>query len=603
VTPVLVSVNVGLPRNVPWRGQTVYTGVWKHPVDGPALVRRLNIDGDGQGDTQGHGGEQRAVLVYQLESYRHWQEHFGRDDFTYGQFGENLTVDGLPDDEVCIGDRYQIGDAEFEVTQPRVTCYRVGLRLDEPELPALLVSHHRPGFYLRVLTEGHIQAGDQIVKTRTGPGALSVADTDALLYLPGRDPAKLRLATLIPALSPGWQDSFRDLLAASTAAPPVGTEPIPRPRPAWPGFRPLRVSQVVHETANVSSIYLTSPDATPLPAVQAGQYLTLRITGAGDPAPVRTYSLSSIPNDVTYRISVKQEPHGQASSYLNRHLQPGAVLNAAAPRGDFILDDGTAPILLISAGIGVTPVLAMLHQLAAHHSDREIWWLHAARGPHEHPFAAEAHALLASLPHPHEHVFYSAAVGRPTNPPEPPRVPATAGRPTNPPEPPRVPATAGRLTKDKLAALDLPVSASAYICGPASFMTDMQDALTAVGLDPARIRTELFGALPSINPGLTGQTRRPPHPPAGPPGTGPLVTFARSGISVPFPAGQRSVLDLAEACDVPSRWSCRTGVCHTCTTPSLSGDVTYSPDPLEPPADGQVLICCARPDTDLVLDM
>ena len=220
------------------------------------MARRLNIDGDGQGDTSGHGGEQRAVLVYQIQSCRHWQQHFGRDDFSCGQFGENLTVDGLPDDEVGIGDRYRIGGAEFEVTQPRVTCYRVG-RLGEPELPALLVSHRRPGFYMRALTEGHIRAGDRIVKTRTGPGALSVADADALLYLPGRDPAKLRLATRIPALSPGWQGSFRDLLAAEgdrAAAPPPGAEPAPRPRPAWAGFRPLRVTKVVPETATVSSI-------------------------------------------------------------------------------------------------------------------------------------------------------------------------------------------------------------------------------------------------------------------------------------------------------------------------------------------------------------
>ena len=219
VPPVLLSVNVGLPKNVAWQGKTVYTGVWKHPVDGPAMVRRLNIDGDGQGDLAGHGGEQRAVLVYQVQSYRHWQQHFGRDDLGYGQFGENLTVDGLTDDEVCIGDRYRIGEAEFEVTQPRVTCYRVGLRLGEPELPALLVSHHRPGFYMRVLREGRIQAGDRIVKTRTGPGALSVADTDALLYLPGRDRAKLRAAVRIPALSPGWQQSFRDLLADADGRP------------------------------------------------------------------------------------------------------------------------------------------------------------------------------------------------------------------------------------------------------------------------------------------------------------------------------------------------------------------------------------------------
>src|SRR5215813_10162284 len=230
--PVLVSVNVGLPKNVPWQGKTVHTGVWKHPVQGPAMVRRLNIDGDGQGDLAGHGGEQRAVLVYQLDSYRHWAQHFGRDDFGNGMFGENLTVDGMADDQVCIGDRYRIGEAEFEVTQPRVTCYRVGLRLGEPELPALLVSHHRPGFYMRVITEGHIQAGDAIVKTRAGPHTLSVADTDALLYLPGRDPATLRRALQIPALSPGWQDSFRDLLAdaegdSTAAAPPLGAGPIP----------------------------------------------------------------------------------------------------------------------------------------------------------------------------------------------------------------------------------------------------------------------------------------------------------------------------------------------------------------------------------------
>jgi ferredoxin-NADP reductase/MOSC domain-containing protein YiiM len=573
VGPVLVSVNVGLPKNVPWQGKTVYTGVWKHPVEGQAMVRRLNIDGDGQGDTKGHGGEQRAVLVYQLGSYDHWQRHFGRDDFGYGQFGENLTVDGLPDDEVCIGDRYRIGEAEFEVTQPRVTCYRVGLRLGEPELPALLVSHHRPGFYMRVIQEGRVQAGDQIVKTKSGPGALTVADTDALLYLPGRDPAKLRLAVGIPALSPGWQGSFRELLGE---APSPDAAP-----PAWAGFRELRVATVVAESSTVSSIYLTATDDTRLPAARAGQYLTLRIPGAGTPAPVRSYSLSSAPGAASYRISVKREPHGTASGYLTTRLRPGAALDVAAPRGDFVLDDGAGPVLLISAGIGVTPVLSMLRELAARRSAREVWWIYGARGPREHPLASEARSLLASLPDARERVFYSAA---------------------SPEELRRAHATAGRLTKDKVAGLGVPASASAYVCGPASFMADMQDALTGVGVDPGSVHIELFGALPPSTPGITGQAARP-HQPPGPPGTGPLVTFARSGIATPFTASRRSVLELADACDVPARWSCRTGVCHTCVTPLLSGDVAYAPDPLELPADGQVLICCAQPRTDIVLDM
>jgi len=507
------------------------------------------------------------VFVYQIESYRHWEKHFGRDDFVYGQFGENLTVDGLADDEVCIGDRYRIGAAEFEVTQPRVTCYRVGLRMGEPELPALLVAHHRPGFYFRVITEGQVEAGDAIVKTRTGPGALSVADIDALLYLPHRDLEAVRRALEIPALSPGWQGSFRELLEADatgagtfTAAGTTAATP-----PAWEGFRQLQVTEVVAETATVSSIRLAALDGMDLPAARPGQYLTFRLPDAGLPVPVRSYSLSSTPGSSSYRISVKHEPHGIASSYLTSRLAVGAVLEVAAPRGEFLLEDGTEPVVLVSAGIGVTPVMAMLRSLAAQRSTRDVWWIHTARRPAEHALAAEAHEVLGTLPHAHEHIYYSS------------------GR---------------RLTKDMLVDLDLPADATAYICGPASFMTDMREALTAVGIQ--RVHTELFSALPSTNPGLVDQTVRPPHQPAEL-GTGPLVTFSRSGISTPFGAG--SLLDLAEACDVPTRFSCRTGVCQTCVTPLLSGEVSYSPSPLETPPDGQILICCSRPTTDLVLDM
>ena len=571
--PTLLSVNVGMPKDVPWEGRNVRTGVWKYPVRGPAMVRRLNIDGDGQGDTAGHGGEQRAVLVYQIQSYRHWQRHFGRDDLGYGQFGENLTVDGLLDAEVCIGDRYRIGEAEFEVTQPRVTCYRVGMRFGEPELAALLVSHHRPGFYMRVLREGRVQAGDRIVRTRTGPGALSVADTDALLYLPGRDPAKLRLALDVPALSPGWQGSFRELLAAASE---------PATRPAWDGFRPLRVTDVTAESTTVTSIRLADPAGSPLPAARAGQYLTLRVPTTAGPAPVRSYSLSAAPDAGSYRISVKHEPHGTASGYLTTRLRPGTDLQVAAPRGEFVYADGSGPVLLVSAGIGLTPVLSMLHALAARKSEREVWWIHGARGPREHPLAAEAHDLLASLPHAHECVFYSAATIE---------------------ERRRAQAAPGRLTKDRLIALSVPADATAYVCGPAPFMADMRLALTEAGVDPAHIHTELFGALAAVNPGVTGRPARAPHQPPGPPGTGPAVTFARSGLTVPFGDGGRSVLELADACDVPTRWSCRTGVCHTCVTPLLSGTITYSPEPLEPPAAGEILVCCARPGTDIVVDM
>jgi ferredoxin-NADP reductase/MOSC domain-containing protein YiiM len=577
----LLSVNVGLPKDVSWQGHTVHTGIWKQPVDGPRMVRRLNIDGDGQGDLNGHGGEQRAVLVYQIESYRHWQEHLGRDDFEFGQFGENFTVEGLGDDEVCIGDRYRVGEAEFEVTQPRVTCFRVGLRLGEPRMPALLVAHHRPGFYLRVIVEGQVRAGDEIVRTRVGRHALTVADIDALLYLPGRGIERLRAAVDVPALSPGWQQSFRELLDSAengtrAAAPVIGVEP------GWPGFRRLRVAELVPETSTVTSVYLTADDGGTLPRALAGQYITLRAAGAGDPAPVRSYSLSSSPGAARYRISVKREPHGIVSSYLNTRLRPGVAVDVAAPRGEFVLADGPGPVLLISAGVGVTPVLAMLHQLAAANSTRDVWWIHAARDAAQHAFAAEAHQLLTSLPNAHERIFYTAADAE---------APAAG------------PVIRGRPTRAALAALDLPPGATAYICGPASFMTDIRDALVALGIEPDHMHTELFGALPAINPGLTDTDRPAPHQPPGPPGTGPQVTFARSGLVVRWSGRDRSLLELADACDVPTRWSCRTGVCHTCITPILTGAVSYAPDPLEPPGPDEVLVCCARPDSDVVLDL
>jgi ferredoxin-NADP reductase len=342
------------------------------------------------------------------------------------------------------------------------------------------------------------------------------------------------------------------------------------------------VADLVPESSTVTSIYLAADDGQPLPPALPGQYLTLRINGAASPAPVRSYSLSSAPGADLYRLSVKREKHGLVSGYLHTALRPGTVLEVAAPRGDFVLTDRDTPVLLISAGIGVTPVVAMLHRLAAQRSEREVWWLHGARGPAEDALVREAHGLLDGLPHAHRHVFYSAA---------------------STDELASAHAAGGRLTSQALAGLNLPTDASAYICGPTAFMSDMQDALSTLGLPADDIHIELFSALDAITPGLTEHQRVAPHLPPGPRGTGPLTTFARSGISVQFDTGQTSLLEFADACDVPTRWSCRTGVCHTCTTPLLSGAVSYSPEPLDPPAPGEILICCARPTTDVVLDM
>ena len=265
---VIVSVNVGLPQDVAWQGRTVRTAVWKTPVTGRIFARRLNLDGDGQGDLRGHGGEQRAIMVYQLDSYRYWASYLGRSDLVAGNFGENLTVEGLADNEVCIGDRFRIGGAVVEVSQPRDTCYRVGIRLNRPEIAALLVAHHRPGFYFRVIQEGEIGAGDRVEKLSDGPERMTVAEIDALLYSAEHPLEALRRAVRIPALSLDWQGSMQALLTAAEAGGTTGNAGLGLGASAplaWRGFRPVVVVASREESADVRSFEFAAEDGSPLP--------------------------------------------------------------------------------------------------------------------------------------------------------------------------------------------------------------------------------------------------------------------------------------------------------------------------------------------------
>ncbi len=575
MTAHLLSVNVGGPRQLAWEGKTVRSAIWKESVEGPRMVRRINIEGDDQADRVAHGGEHRAVFVYQIGSYRYWERELGRDDFTYGQFGENFTVDGLADDEVHIGDRYRIGEALFEVTQPRVTCYRVGIRMNEPTMPTLLVAHHRPGFYFRVLEEGFVQAGDEIEKVVDGPEGLTVADIDGLLYLPNKSRALLERALLVPALSTGWQESFRELLAKADRGAPTA--------PTWAGFQPLRVAEIRRESSTITSFLLVpTGDAAATPVSAPGQYLTVRVRPDMDQQPLtRSYSLSNVADEHGYRISVKRE--GVGSCYLDERVRVGDVLEVAAPRGNFVLREGTRPVLLISAGVGATPVLAMLHALAREQSTRPVWWIHGARNHDEQAFGAEVDKLLATLPDSHRLVAFSQ--------------PSEADTPGADYD------VTGRLDLTVLEQARVPNDADCYVCGPDGFMRAIGAMLVARGVTPERIATEIFGAIASHRSGIVKTGDRGPHAPDGPTGTGPIVTFSRSNLAVPWDDRYPSLLDFAEGCDVPVDFGCRNGTCHTCESGLLAGEVTYYIEPLEPPPDGRVLVCSTRPSSELTLDL
>jgi MOSC domain-containing protein YiiM/ferredoxin-NADP reductase len=584
----LLSVNVGLPRDIEWKGRTVHTGIWKDPLPGRCRVGRLNLEGDGQGDLAGHGGEQRAVFVYQIESYRYWEAQLKRTGLVPGQFGENFTIEGLPDDAVCIGDRYQIGSALFEVTQPRVTCYRVGIRMNEPRMPALLTSSGRPGFYFRVLREGEVGAGDEIVKLGAAQEPMTVAEINALLYSPDHAPDRLRRALRIEALSPGWRASFEALLhSAGTGAGGgnAGLVPAAAAHPVAPGFRPLAVRAIQPECADVFSLTLQSADGRPLPAALPGQYVVLRLPRtAGGPPLFRSYSLSGPLSTERYRISVKLEPNGAAGTYLRDHVRAGDALDVSAPRGSFVLQSGDRPVVLLSAGIGATPVLAILYALGAARSTRPVWWLHGARDRQHHPFAAEARGLMRALSLGRSYVCYSRPDSR-----------DRMGEDFD---------AVGHLSRSVFDQVGVPKEADVYLCGPTRFMAEMKEALTAVGVAPRRIYLEIFNGSEPSTPGVVGAVTRAPHLPLDDADTGPLVSFARSGIAAHWKASAyQSILELAEACDVPVRWSCRTGVCHNCESGLVSGEVVYGPEPLDQPAGGNVLVCCSQPVGDVVVDL
>jgi ferredoxin-NADP reductase/MOSC domain-containing protein YiiM len=549
---------------------------------------RLNLDGDGQGDLAGHGGEQRAVFVYQIESYRYWQQQLKRTDFVHGQFGENFTIEGLPDDGVCIGDRYQIGSALFEITQPRVTCYRVGIRMNEPRMPASLTSSGRPGFYFRVLREGEVSAGDEIVKVGDAGERMTVAEISALLYLPNHARDRLERASRIKALSPGWRWSFEALLQSQTTAAGSGNArlaPAAAAHPVTPGFQRLAVTSIDHESADVLSLTMQSPDGHPLPTALPGQYVVVRLQPAtAGQTLFRSYSLSGPVSTERYRISVKIEPHGVAGTFLREHVRVGDVLDVSTPRGSFILQAGERPVVLLSAGIGATPVLAMLHALAAARSTRQVLWLHGARDRQHHPFAAEVRRLMLALTRGGSHVCYSRPGSR-----------DKMGEDFD---------ATGHLSRSVVDEVGAPLEADVYLCGPTRFMAEMKVALASLGVAPERIHVEIFNGRESMTPGVVRAATRAPHLPKDDTNTGPLVSFARSGIAAHWKASEyQSILELAEACDVPVRWSCRTGVCHNCESGLISGAVVYGPEPLDKAADGNLLVCCSQPMRDVVIDL
>ena len=584
----LKSVNLSRPEDIVHEGKTVTTGIFKQPAPGRVMLRRLNLEGDGQADLWGHGGSFRAVYAYDFENYAYWAGELGRDDFSLGQFGENFTVEGMADDEICVGDVFRIGSALVEVSQPRVPCYKLAIKMGIEGFQNRFLASGRVGFYFRVLEEGEVGAGDPIELVRRDPRGVTVREVSNLLYFDKANLDGAGKALSVPALSHGWKGSFAERLAKAEKA-----------TQAQGGFRDFVVERKVPESEVITSFYLVPGDGAPLPAFLPGQFLTfeldiaeLNIAGQEKPV-VRTYSLSDAPNPDYYRVSIKREPApagqphlppGLSSNFFHDQVEVGTKLRVGAPRGKFHLDpEGDRAVVLLSGGVGLTPMISMLNTIVQGGARRPVWFIHGTRGGRDHAMGAQVRGLADAHENVHAHIRYSD--------PEPADV---QGRDYD---------GEGRVDIALLKRV-LPFDDyDFYLCGPPPFMKSLYCGLLSLDVSEARIHYEFFGPASVLK-----EDAKPLGPAEAPSADvelarGIQVTFARSGVSAAWDPACESILDLAERQGLSPDYSCRSGICHTCICTLVEGEVDYFEEPLDQPDPGSVLICCSKPKTNVVIEI
>jgi len=578
----LLSVNVSLPKEVPFKGKTVRTGIFKEPVDRRVQVKALNIEGDGQADLMGHGGEFRAVYVYSFDNYAYWGHELGRTDFKMGQFGENFTVEGLLDEEVHVGDVFRVGTALFEITQPRVPCYKLAMKMGVEGFYNRILESGRLGFYFRVLEEGEVGGGDTIEKVKTDPVGLTITQVNRLMYYDKDNLEETRRAIQVEALSPGWKTTFEGRLAKAKTSSSTQEQ-----------YRGFVVNRKVPESETITSFYLVSEDGKPLAPFLPGQFLPLKLDIPGHFKPVlRTYSLSDSPNRDYYRLTIKRllAPPGRpeiypgvSSNYFHDQVEVGSKLLAKSPRGKFTLDPSLdTPVALVSAGVGLTPMISMLNAMIAEGPNRPIWYVHGTKNKRDHAMGDHVRRLASENKNVQAHIRYSQ-----------PAEGDLVGRDYD---------EQGYVDVELLKKMVPNKDMDFYLCGPGPFMKSMFDGLLEWGVPETRIHYEFFGPASVLKDRAKVST---------PKRIAQIsqccedleVTFAKSGVKANWNPSFESILDLAEANGLSPDYSCRSGVCHTCKCTLEEGDVEYVQEPLDPPDPGMVLICCSKPQTNLVVDV
>ena len=561
----LLAVFAG--RVAPLGPKGVSSAFVKKRLDDRVLVGKLGLAGDEQADLAVHGGVDKAVYAYPAVHYPCWRDEFPEHSRLWGpgSLGENLAISGFDESSVCIGDVFRLGSAVLQVTQPRKPCFKLALRFSgDQRIAPRMIRAGRTGWYFRVLGDGYLVEGDELQLLERPHREWSIRRTNEVAYDTAAAKESLRAVAALPALSAAWRDQTKSAVAGVSRAAA--------------DFRQFVLAEARDESASIRSLLFAPVDGRDIPLHQPGQHVRIKVR-SGDGEFVRRYTISSVPGSKSLRISVKREPNGQVSRLLHR-LQIGEAIEISGPQGRFVLDrQAGRPVALLSAGVGITPMISMLHAAVTQDGRYpfvpKVFFLHAARNGTEHAFRAQIEASLSKHPSTVSRIFYS--------------------QPTEEDRQRRAFDREGRLRIEDIEQF-VTVEHDFYLCGPASFMEAVRTDLMKRGVPKSRIKAETFdfggddAATTDFSPDALRRFK-----------TGATVRFGEASKSIEWTPEDGTLLDLAERSGVTVFSDCRMGLCGTCSARILQGEVTHLGPNGSEPLEGEVLLCCAIPKTDALL--